>query len=160
MPADDVLLMMAQLGVAIAGFNGIVAAVDRGERRSIERRVMSSVLVTAAASVIAWSVVPLVLLAMSIPAERVWQGSSLGWAAAQTVIMVFRQRQARRLGLVVTRTVAVFMGAVLAALVLQLWNAIFAAQAWPHLVGLAVSLLVAMGSFFLLVHDGEDEPEG
>ncbi len=52
MPSDDIRLMMAQLGVAIAGFNGIAAAVDRGKPRSLARRVMSSVLVTAAAAVI------------------------------------------------------------------------------------------------------------
>lgn len=54
--------MMAQLGVAIAGFNGVATALSHGERRSRRRSVIESILITSAASIIAWSVIPLVLL--------------------------------------------------------------------------------------------------
>ena len=42
---EDVLLMMAQLGVAIAGFNGIASALQSRERRTPQRSVIGSILV-------------------------------------------------------------------------------------------------------------------
>lgn len=99
--------------------------------------------------------VPLVLLTTSLPPARVWQVSSLGWAIFQIAILSFRRRQARQLGLTMTKVVAPLVALMLASIALQLWNGFFRNQAGPHLVGLAANLLMAMGAFFILVHDDE-----
>ncbi len=158
MQPEDVLVVMAQLGVAIAGFNGIATALSRsrGERRSEARRVAGSVLVTASTAMIAWSVAPLVLLTTSISPPRVWQMSSLGWAAYQVAITAYRARESRNLGLRLPGAMWIGLAPAFACIGLQIWNGVVAAEAWPHLVGVASSLLVAMTTFFILVH--EDEP--
>lgn len=156
MPPEDVLLMMAQLGVAIAGFNGIASALRSGGRRSRRQEMLGSILVTAAGSVICWSVVPLVLLTTSMTTIRVWQISSLGWAFYQVVILLYRDRQGKKGGLRRSRIYLIFLPMVVAVVVLQAWNGIAGGQAWPHLVGIATSLLLAMTAFFLLVHDREE----
>jgi hypothetical protein len=155
MPAEDVLLMMAQLGVAIAGFNGIANAVHAGETRTAWHSFASSILVTAAAAVVLWSVVPLVLLTTSLSASRVWQVSSLGWGLYQFAIMIFRYRQGITSGLTPPPLYWAMLPMLMAAVALQVWNGVLGGLAWPHLVGVATSLLVAMVAFFLLVHEGE-----
>ena len=147
--------MMAQLGVAIAGFSGIASALQLSERRTVRRRLLMSVLVLAAASVVAWSVVPLVLLTTEIATPRVWQVASLGWAVWQIAILFYRQQQFRAAGL--APPLAIWFSATLALFVvpLELWNGLLSGDAWPHLVGVATSLLVAMTTFFILVHEDE-----
>ena len=146
---------MAQLGVAIAGFNGIANAVHAGETRTAWHKFASSILVTAAAAVVLWSVVPLVLLATSMSATRIWQVSSLGWGLFQFAIMIFRYKQGINSGLTPPPLYWVMLPLLMAAVALQVWNGLYWGKAWPHLVGVATSLLVAMTAFFLLVHEQE-----
>lgn len=84
MPPEDVLLTMAQLGVAIAGFNGVATAPDHGARTGQRRDVIGSVLITSAAAVIVWSVVPLVrtmqAFVLTTAALQLWNGIALGEA--------------------------------------------------------------------------------
>ena len=157
MQPEDLLTTTAQLGVAIVGFNGIATALShsRGERRSEWRRITGSILVTAASSVIAWSVIPLVLLSTPLPAPWIWRISSLGWSVYQIAILSYREWQRRKLGLRRPTAAQIVRVPLLAAIGLQLWNGFGTAAAWPHLVGISSSLLVAMTSFFSLVHDEE-----
>ncbi|MBK7948034.1 MAG: hypothetical protein IPK00_04695 [Deltaproteobacteria bacterium] len=155
MPPEDVLLMMAQLGVAIAGFNGVAAALSQGEPRSLRRGVIGSVLITASASVIAWSVIPLVLLTTAMDPGFVWRGSSAGWALSQIGLLVFRDRQARRLAFAPNPVARVLRILALITSALQLWNAAVWAVAWPHVLAVTTSLVIAITAFFVLSHEDE-----
>lgn len=153
MPPEDVLLMMAQLGVAIAGFNGVATALGHGARTGPRREVIGSVLITSAAAVIVWSVVPLVLLTAPVAPAVVWRFSSLGWCGVQLGLVVFRERQGRRLQLAATPLVRTMQGFVLMTAALQLWNGIALGEAWPHVVAVAQSLGVSITAFFMLSHE-------
>lgn len=157
MPPEDVLLMMAQLGVAIAGFNGVATALRQGERRSLRRRIGGSILITAAGSVTFWSVVPLVLLTTEIDSSSIWRGSSFGWAAFQVGINVFRNWQARKLGLATSPMVHVFRFLSVLTVILQIWNGFAGGVAWPHVVAVSLSLVVSIVAFFVLFHEDEDD---
>jgi hypothetical protein len=157
--AEDVLLMTAQLGVAIAGFSSVASALSDRQRAagSARRRFANSVLVTASISAVVWSVVPLVLLAAEVAAGVVWQISSAGWVTFQGGAAVYRLRETRVLGGAPSLSARIFLAPLSACVALQLWNGASAAQAWPHLVGVVFSLFVAMVSFFLLAHDESAE---
>jgi hypothetical protein len=150
---EDVLLMMAQLGVAIAGFNGVATALSHGERRNRGRGLIGSILITASAAVTLWSVIPLVLLTTAIDPSLIWRGSSLGWAVYQVGVLLFRARQARRLGFTSSPLANVFRLLSLVAVVLQIWNGFVLGAAWPHIVGVSTSLVIAIASFFVLFHE-------
>lgn len=155
MPPEDVLLMMAQLGVAIAGFSGVASALQLSERRTVRRSLLTSILVVSAASVVVWSVVPLVLLTTGIATPRVWQVASLGWAVWQLTILIYRRQQVRAAGFDLPLTLRFVVTLVSFAIALQLWNVLLSGDAWPHLVGVSTSLLVAITTFFILVHEDE-----
>ncbi len=149
--------MMAQLGVAIAGFNGVATALRHGERRSLRRGVIGSILITSAASMILWSVIPLVLLTTAIDPSVVWRGSSLGWAASQTGLLVFRDRQARKLGLAPNLAANSLRLLSLVTVILQVWNGLVGGAAWPHVVAVATTLVTSVTSFFVLFHEDADD---
>lgn len=157
MQPDEVLMMMAQLGVAIAGFNGVAHAVSRHERPSARRWVMGSTLITASAAVIGWSVFPLVLLTTAMPAVAVWRISSLGWALTQVGLLVFRQRQAQRMGLASDWLVNALRLLALFTTTLQVGNAFAWGLAWPHVVAVTTNLVIAIAAFFLLFHEDGSE---
>jgi hypothetical protein len=154
---EDVLLMTAQLGVAIAGFSSVASAVSDRQRAagSARRRFANSVLVTSSISAVAWSVIPLVLISAEVAADVVWQIASAGWVAFQGGAAVYRLRETRELGGAPSLSARVFLAPLSVCVALQLWNAVGSSQAWPHLVGVVFSLFVAMVSFFLLAHDDE-----
>lgn len=149
--------MMAQLGVAIAGFSGIATALSRGKRRSRRRGLIGSILITASAAVTLWSVIPLVLLTTAIEPSLVWRGSSLGWAIYQVSVLVFRVRQAREIGLAAGPAVNVLRLLPLVAVILQVWNSVALGAAWPHMVGVSTNLVISIVSFFVLFHEDADE---
>lgn len=158
MPPEDVLLMMAQLGVAIAGFNGVATALGHGEPMSPRRNMIGSILITSAAAVVLWSVVPLVLLTTPIAPSAIWRISSLGWAAIQLGLIAFRELQARRIGVAANGWARAMQALILMTTALQLWNGIALGEAWPHVVAVAQSLLVSITAFFNLFHE-QDSPE-
>ncbi len=158
MAPEDVLLMMAQLGVATAGFNGVATALGHGEPTSPRRNMIGSILITSAAAVVVWSVIPLVLRTTPIAPSVTWRISSLGWAAMQLGLVVFRELQARRVGVASNRSRRTMQVMILVTAALQLWNGIALGEAWPHVVGVAQSLLVSITAFFILFHE-QDSPE-
>jgi hypothetical protein len=148
---SDLLTTLAQLGVALAGFSGIVVVLGArasGDWSARERQLLSVLLATSGA-VILWSLLPLLLSASQLTDRRVWLLSSGSWAIGQVGILVFRARQLARdpsafaqdRGLAITA----FCGGV-AALGVQLVNSFSWGIAWPHLAAvtwhLALSFLV------------------
>ena len=151
MNATDLLTTLAQLGVALAGFSGIVVVLGAratGEWSSRERRLLS-VLLAASGAVILWSLLPLLLLASQLPERSVWLLSSGSWVIGQLAILALRARQVaqdrdvRRQER--TFLLAAFLGGV-TALSLQLVNLVWLGVAWPHLAAvtwhLSLSFLV------------------
>jgi hypothetical protein len=151
MSAENLLTTLAQLGVALAGFSGIVAVLGeraRGEWSSRERQLLSVLLATSG-GVILWSLLPLLLLASQLPERRVWLFSSAGWVIQQVAILALRARQVARDPAVRAQErgflVFAWLGGV-AALAVQLVNLAWLGVAWPHLAAvmwhLALSFLV------------------
>jgi hypothetical protein len=150
MDATELLTTLAQLGVALAGFSGIVVVLGAraNGRWSARERQLLSALLAASGSVILWSLLPLLLLASELSDHRVWLVSSGSWVVGQVAVLALRSRQAVRDREARAEdrvlVVSLFLGGV-TALAVQVAN-LRLAVAWPHLAGvswhLAVSFLV------------------
>jgi hypothetical protein len=151
MIATDLLTTLAQLGVALAGFSGIVVVLGAratGEWSPRERRLLS-ILLGGSGAAILWSLLPLLLLASQLPERRVWLLSSGSWIITQVPVLAVRTRQvaqdrdarSQERGFVIF----VFLSGV-TALAVQLVNLLWLGLAWPHLAAvtwhLALSFLV------------------
>jgi hypothetical protein len=75
----------------------------------------------------------------------------------QTGVMAFRARQARQLGLAATPAVHGLRLLIFVAVTLQIWNGFFRGAAWPHVVAVSMSLVIAIASFFVLFHEDAGE---
>jgi hypothetical protein len=150
MNATDLLATLAELGVALAGFSGIVVVL--GARETLEwssrdRQLLSALLATSG-GVILWSILPLLLLVAELPDRTVWLLSSGSWSIGQFVVLAIRARQFSREP--ETRiqergfAMLAFSGGI-TALAVQLVN-LWLGVAWPHLAAvvwhLALSFLV------------------
>jgi hypothetical protein len=155
MQPEDVLTTLAQLGVAIAGFSGIVVALAKPALgASSENRSLLSVLLLASAGVVIWALAPLVMLSAQMPTQTTWIVSSAGWSIQQAFAFAQRAYQLRsspesgpRLAVVLPLA---FGG--LCALGLQLANVFWLGAAWPHLVALVWWVVVAFVIFLRLMH--------
>jgi len=155
MRPEDILTTLAQLGVAIAGFSGIVVALARpAPSASSVNHSLLSVLLLASAGVVIWSLTPLVMLSAQVSERTTWVVSSAGWSIQQAFALAHRAYQVRSSPESVPGFALVAPLAVggLGALALQLTNVFWLAAAWPHLVALVWWVVVSFVIFLRLMH--------
>jgi hypothetical protein len=155
MNPTDLLATLAQLGVALAGFSGIVVVLGSrasGEWSLRERQLLSALLATSG-SVILWSILPLLLLAAALSDPRVWLLSSGSWFIAQLAILVIRGRQFARdpadEGWERRFLIFAFVGGS-TILVVQLAN-LWLRLPWPHLTAVTWHLMLSFLVFVRLL---------
>jgi hypothetical protein len=156
MNAADLLTTLAQLGVAMAGFSGIVVVLGAratGQWSSRERELLS-ILLGASGAVVLWSILPLLLLAADLSERRVWLLSSGSWCINQGAVLVVRARGLARDREAQTQerslVIFAFLGAII-ALAMQLANVIWLGVAWPHLAAVAWQLALSFLVFVRLL---------
>ena len=159
MHANDLLTTLAQLGVALAGFSGVVVALGaraRGEWSPRERGLLR-VLLERSGAVVLWSLLPLLLLAAELTERRVWFLSSTSWVIVQGAYLV------RGVRLVVknpsirrerTFLIPSFVGTV-AVLAMQITNLFWLRVAWPHLAAIMWHLALSFVVFVQLLQQEE-----
>ncbi len=139
MQPEDLLTTLAQLGVAIAGFSGIVVALAKpASGASSANRSLLTVLLMASAGVVIWALTPLVMLSAQVSEQTTWIVSSAGWSVQQAFALAQRAYQIRTSPENAPSFAVVVPLAVggLCVLALQLANVFWFAAAWPHLVAL------------------------
>jgi len=164
MREDLILATLAQAGVALAGFSGIVVALGeraRGQWSSRERQLLTTLLGTSGLSALL-SVVPLALSSARVPEPQLWLTCSAAMIAFQV------QRFAARLRRVMTDTelrseerallAFVFVGEG-ALFVLQILNCVWLSESWPFLVGLIWHLILSFLVFIRLVQPPRSKSE-
>ena len=154
MRPEDLLTTLAQLGVAIAGFSGIVVVLAKPETRASANRSLLSVLLVASAGVVIWALAPLVMLSAQVSEHTTWLVSSAGWSIQQALALAQRAYQVRNSPESVPGFALVVPLAIggLLALALQLANVVWLAAPWPHLVALVWWVVVSFAIFLRLMH--------
>jgi len=146
MATEDILILFAEVSVALGGFSGVVGVL--GPRSfaqwSRDHRVLFANLIVGAFAALFWSIVPLILLNAGVDPELTWILSSGLWVPfAVPANLVFW-----KLILVPGRSIPagaiVQTAALVVVVVLQIWNVVSLRAAWPFLV--AISLMLASGA--------------
>jgi hypothetical protein len=157
---EDILTTLAELGVAVAGFSGIVVVLgERVRGESPRDRPLLDALLWASAGVVLWALAPLLLLSAQLSERTTWVVSSAGWSVQQSLVLALRAYQIRRAPDVrpeLTFVVPVSLGGV-SALGLQLASVAWLASAWPHLVALVWWLVLSFVIFLRLMRAGDGE---
>ena len=97
MQPEELLTTFAELGVAVAGFSGIVVVLgERGRRASPADRTLLGVLLWASAGVVLWALAPLLLSSAHVSERTTWVVSSAGWSIQQAIVLSLRAYQVRR----------------------------------------------------------------
>jgi hypothetical protein len=150
---DEVLSSVIEVGIAIAGFTGIVTALVRQRGlRSEQKYYLSMVLVSSIASV-GLAFLPRVLSASRLSESTAWAISSALFVVYFFVVGTYRRRQARRFGQDVLwgpRLLKVVFLGVWGAMMLQIANAALIRDAWPYLWMLVLYLMWSFSLFVAL----------
>jgi hypothetical protein len=156
MKVDLLLATFANLGVALAGFSGIVVALGghaRGEWSSRDRYLLTALLASSGGSALL-SVLPLVLASAQLAEPTIWVVSSGSAIVLQASLFAFRLRNIAGYADMRTRErfllIAVYAGGA-AFMMVQLVNCVWLRTAWPHVATIGWHLAISFTVFVRLV---------
>jgi hypothetical protein len=156
MTAESLLATYIQVGVAIAGFSGIVVAFGsraRGEWSYHDRQLLYALLGSSGGCALL-SALPLVLASTGLAETTVWAASSGCSVVLQLGLMVARARSVARDAGTLARerwVLAAAFGGGVACVAVQLVNCVWWGAAWPHLATLTWHLALSFVVFVRLV---------
>jgi hypothetical protein len=143
-----------EVSIAIAGFAGVVAAVNRREDGTwtATDQLLLEMLLTGSAISCAFSFLPFVLLDV-LDENVAWRTGSALQVLWIFGISIFRSRQARRMGADYVGSASVgFMAPVmLVALVVLTANIAIWGAAWPYVIGVLALITTGFNAFVRLL---------
>ncbi len=155
MSEDSVLVLIAEVAAALAGFSGVAAAFGRRQERSwsrVEQARLADLLNHSGIALFA-AFATLVAAQREGFSPELWRNSSLFWAGFAVVGIGLRVRSLRLDPAVhAIRRSAVSLSAFVALLIFQLFNAWTWRLAWPYLLALVANLGFAFIQFMGLVN--------
>ncbi len=150
---ETVLTSTIEVGIAIAGFTGIVIALAKRDADANARALLVSVLLLTSIGSVTFSFLPMLLSLAGLPDSTVWATSSAVFIVYAVAVSVYRARQISSLE---HRTPASFRAGVslfVAGILLQIPNVFWWRTAWPYLVLIVVYVLYSFSVFVALVWD-------
>ena len=158
MNAESFLSSIVEIGIGIAGFAGIIAAI-RAQRLTswpTEQRLRLQILFFASAAAIMFALLPAFLIETGLPEAAVWRTGSAGMILWLVLAIGFRYRQASQAGVnMPIPRVMVMLAAT--SLVLQVYNIAVPATAWPYLFGVTMLIINGFSMFLLLLLSPQDD---
>ena len=158
---ESALTVTAEVGIGIAGFSGLFAAVARRnpENWGGTEQVSLEILLLASGSAIFASLLPFLLLEAGINSSACWAIGSALYGSWQAGILVMRARQRRGLdtGPLHGESLARYVVGS-AVVVLHAINSVFIQSPWPYMVGIYFQLLVSFLAFRQLLHGAFKPP--
>jgi hypothetical protein len=147
---ESALTTTAEVGIGIAGFSGIFAAVARRNPANwgAREQVSLEVLLLASGSAIFASLLPFLLLESGIGNSSCWAISSAVYGSWQGGVLAKRASQGLRLGTWPPHgeMLAVYVVGI-AVVILHATNAVLIQAPWPYMVGIYFQLLVSFLAF-------------
>lgn len=148
-----VLTSAIEVGIAIAGFTGIVIALSKRDADSNARALLVSILLLASIASVFFSFLPMLLSLSGLAEANVWRVSSATFLIYITAVFGYRARQ---LDAVRPRSsAAVVLGGALffAGVLLQIPNVLWWMAAWPYLVLVVAYVIYSFSVFVTLLWD-------
>ena len=156
MDPQSVLVLAAELGIGLAGFASVAAALQSRGSGEASRflRARVNTLVYSSLGVALFGYAPMVLAIALDDPDRTWRISSLVYGTWQGLALADHLRSVpvfRHQPDFSRRQVGVAGAAFGLSIALNAYNFLVAAEAWPYLASLACSLVVAGSRFARLV---------
>jgi hypothetical protein len=158
MEAEGILTTLAEVAIAIAGFSGIVVALDRSEGPWSELdRVRLSMLLQVSISCVFWSLLPIFLNVAEVVPASIWFWSSAMWLVYIFVVLGYRlRRQLPNLGQLdedtsVRPVLAFILFTVTVSIILQIANVGWLMAPWPYVLAVLEGILVSCLFFVRLL---------
>ena len=160
MDGESLLTSAIEVGIALAGFSGIVAVLDQrrqGGWRNADKLRLQLLLQTSFSAVL-FSMLPLFLLSMRLMPSSVWRLSSGIWLTYIAIEIPLRIRQVARFQKEAPEPIprtyaAVVISGLVVTVALQLLNAASLGQAWPHLLTIIWAIILALTQFVRLLRE-------
>ena len=148
---ESALTATAEVGIGIAGFSGIFAAIARRnpEDWGARQQVSLGVLLLASGSAIFASLLPFLLLEAGVSSAACWTIGSAIYGSWLGGVLVMRARQGLRLGTWPPQdweSTARYVGGI-AVVILHAINSAVIQAPWPYMVGIYYQLLVSFLAF-------------
>jgi hypothetical protein len=156
MESEGILTTLAEVAIAIAGFSGIVVALqNRTADWSETDKLRFSMLLQVSFVSVAFSFVPIVLYLMHPSEPFVWRWSSGLWLVYFACTAAYRVPQFPRVsdpGSDTSKAAAGFLLSVsFTSVVLQVANVVWLRLSWPHVVTVILGILLAFVLFVRLL---------
>ena len=141
LPAEVVLTSAIQVGIAIAGFTGIVVALSRGRHISARERISVSILLLASIATVTLAFLPMIFLNAGVSERATWMTSSILFLIYFVSVISYRVHQFRKSRVSMPPQVSLGIAFLGISALLQVANAIFMRESWPYLI-LVVSYVI------------------
>jgi hypothetical protein len=153
MHTEDILILFAELAVALAGFAGIVGALDRRKFKQwgFERRLGFSTLIATSFGALLNCVFAMILLNAEIGSNEVWQIAGTFWIFSSLSVNLLLWKRFLKSGTRVTIAPVAYTVTIGIVVVLQIYNILILQLSWPYLVAVAVLLGSSATAFIQLV---------
>ena len=156
MEAEGILTTLAEVAIAIAGFSGIVVALqNRTVDWSETDKLRFSALLQVSFESVFFSFVPIVLYLMHPSEPFVWRWSSGLWLVYIACTVAYRVPQIRRVSAPGSDTSKLAMRFVLSSfctsVLLQVANVVWLRVSWPHVITVILGMLLAFVFFARLL---------
>ena len=156
MEAEGILTTLAEVAIAIAGFSGIVVALqNRTVDWSETDKLRFSALLQVSFESVFFSFVPIVLYLMHPSEPFVWRWSSGLWLVYIACTAAYRVPQFPRVSAPGSDTSKAVVGFVFSGLctsvLLQVANVVWLRVSWPHVVTVMLEMLLAFVLFVRLL---------
>ena len=156
MSGESFLSGVVEIGIGLAGFAGIIAAVRQRDVSNWDpdQRVLLQMLFSACAGAIFFSLLPFLLGETGLDREAVWRVGSGCLTAWFIVLPYVRYRQSRDLGVEypVARGIVMLLPLLL---ILEISNTFYGAG-WPYLVGILGILANGFATFLALLFSNSE----
>lgn len=157
MSAEAFLSSVVEIGIGMAGFAGIIAAIRQRDVSTWDphHRVLLQMLFTATAAAIGFSLLPSILSEAGLLPSQTWRVGSVCLTLWFVGAIAFRRYQARQRGVrfPIARVVLVLVLPIVVLLVTNLQNG----ASWPYLLGVVGILINGFATFLALLF-GESDP--
>ncbi len=156
MQTEDILILFAELAIALAGFAGIVGALDRRKVKQwgFERRLGFSTLLATSFGALFNCIISMILLNAEIRPSWVWRICGAFWMLSSLSVNLLLWNRLHQAGLRVTIVPVAYTVALGVVAMLQIYNIFVLQLAWPYLVAVALLLGSSAAAFVQLVIAG------
>lgn len=134
LPAEVILTSAIPVGIAVAGFTGIIVAVCRDGQISARERISVSILLLASIATVMLAFVPMIFLNAGVSGPSTWMISSILFVIYFFSIVSYRIHQFRKSGVSMPAPLSLGIAFLSILALLQVANAIFIRDSWPYLI--------------------------